>query len=164
MTLFTTIDYSIAVVPDYLKTFAASGRAWAARWNKRAGPGVRRTPAALDSNVNVTLPRLWAAIQPQERRDTNGCIAIRALPSMRWSSDVAPGLDGVRTLVVTLLNWGANAGPATDERLQWRCVAADVAQVLRIVANKAGQPKETGSKGRTKYVQLSMVIAYHLLC
>lgn len=143
-------DTSDAYLPAYMAKFRNSGR-WAARWHKRALPGKTRTPAALDSDVNVTLPRQWALLQPAARLDSQMRITVPAHASMAWSSNFAPGVCGVRLLVVTLLNWGANTVGSQDEQREWCSVAADVAQVLRILAQQAGGPQSSAAEVRKKY-------------
>ena len=51
-----------------------------------------------------------------------------------------------------MLNWGYNAISGTDELVEWRRVAADVAQILCILAEQAGPYKGREVKGRKKCV------------
>lgn len=139
--------------PEYMAKFGEQGRDWMARWSKRMEPGRTRTRAAIDANINISLPRQWALLQPKNRLDAQGRIAVQGDVSMSWTSGLAPGLNGVRTLVVSLLNWGAHAKGAENEQAEWRLVAADVALVLQVLARKAG-PAETNTRvGRKKYVE-----------
>ncbi|VDB98552.1 unnamed protein product [Peniophora sp. CBMAI 1063] len=143
-------DSRNAYLPEYMASF--SDRSWAARWHKRALPGTARTRAALDSDVHITLPRQWAMLQPAVRLDSEQRISQPALASMAWSPDFAPGESGIRVLVVTLLNWGSHAAGKQDEQKEWRAVAADVAAVLRILAEKTGESAMSEPEGRKKYV------------
>ncbi|VDC07793.1 unnamed protein product [Peniophora sp. CBMAI 1063] len=130
-------------VPEYLAKFGEKGRVWNARWHQRAKPSEARKRTALDWDVHVTFPRLWASLQPPARLNERGSIAMPAHASMVWSPDVAAGKEGVRALVATVLNWGSNAGAEPSEVGQWRYVAADMAQVLHVLAGQAGQPQMT---------------------
>lgn len=67
---------------------------------------------------------------------------------MDWEGRLAPGLNGVRLLVLTLFCWGSNL--AEGERQQWERVAHDFEAVLEILAQQAGLREETvgNLKGR----------------
>lgn len=56
---------------------------------------------------------------------------------MDWGGNLTPGLNGVRLLVLTLLGWGYNI--ASGERAQWERLSLDVADVLEILAQQAGE-------------------------
>lgn len=107
-------------------------RNFASRWHTRAGDGDTRTPAKLDADVNITLPRQWALLQPAERVDERGCISIAASTNMNWSDALSPGLEGVRLLVVTAMQWAFNI-KGDEERTQWSYLAIDMIEVLRIL-------------------------------
>ncbi|KZV61683.1 hypothetical protein PENSPDRAFT_693193 [Peniophora sp. CONT] len=110
-------------------------RAGGMRWHKRQAEGSARTAAAVDRDVNTTLPRQWALLQPAVRRDEAGRLRIPADNSMSWGSALAPGFNGVRLLIVTLFQWGFNMGD-TAERAEWERLAADVARVLEILSEQ----------------------------
>ena len=112
-------------------------RDFTARWNVRADDGGARTPAKLDADINVTLPRQWALLQPKERRDEGGRLFVAAHASMNWRNVLAPGLDGVRLLVVTTLLWGWSI-KGDEERTQWKYLSLDILHVLRILSHQAG--------------------------
>ncbi|VDB94395.1 unnamed protein product [Peniophora sp. CBMAI 1063] len=112
-------------------------RDFVSRWNARADDNESRTPAKLDADVNATLTRQWALLQPMERLDAQGRICVPADASMDWRGRLAPGLDGVRLLVVTMLVWAWNIR-GDEERTQWSHMAIDVSRVLRILVQQAG--------------------------
>ncbi|VDB91543.1 unnamed protein product [Peniophora sp. CBMAI 1063] len=154
--LFTNRPLNVEV-PEYLAKFGDKGREWHARWHQRAEPGTTRKRTALDWDIHVTFPRLWVALQPSARLNEYGNIAVPAQASMVWSPDVAAGKDGVRALVATVLNWGSNAKTEPSEVTQWRYIAADMAQVLRVLAEQAGQSQTTEeSVKRVKKVPLKL--------
>ncbi|VDB95708.1 unnamed protein product [Peniophora sp. CBMAI 1063] len=110
-------------------------RGFASRWNDRAKEGEVRTPAKLDTDVNITLPRQWALFQPLERLDDMKRIVIAAHRDMDWKNALAPGLDGVRLFIVTTLIWAWNVR-GHEERTQWSYLATDIVQVLRILVEQ----------------------------
>lgn len=141
------------LLPEYMAKFGEPSRAWTARWNKRMADGDRkRTNAALDWDVNITLPRQWALLQPENRLDMQRRIAAPAHTSSAWPSGFAPGQDGIRALVVALLVWGSTAKGQIDEQTEWRLIAADVAQVLRILARQGGAVEHSAPEARKKCV------------
>ncbi|VDC00203.1 unnamed protein product [Peniophora sp. CBMAI 1063] len=54
---------------------------------------------------------------------------------MDWRGNLAPGLEGVRLLVVTLLVWAYNI--REEEEKEWSRLAYDMLQVLRVLAQQA---------------------------
>lgn len=111
---------------------------------KRAEPRGYRTPAALDSDVHVTLGRQWALQQPASRRSQGTVLQLVAAAdvSMDWKDSLMPGPLGVRLLVMTLLYWGACIEPtATSEMATWARLASDFVDVLDVLARKGGQYK-----------------------
>lgn len=120
--------------PKY--TVDLSLRGFTSRWNARAEDGQARTKAKLDADINVTLPCQWALLQPAARIDEQGCICIEADASMDWRGLLAPGLEGVRLLIVTTLVWGWNIR-GDQERTDWSYLATDMLHVLRILVQQA---------------------------
>ncbi|KZV65002.1 hypothetical protein PENSPDRAFT_668675 [Peniophora sp. CONT] len=87
---------------------------------------------------------------------SQGRVAFPALASMAWPSGLSPGREGVRTLVVTVLNWGSHMQNKSVEQAEWRSVTADMAHVLRILAEKGGQDQSHAPEGRKRSGLLSL--------
>ncbi|VDB94598.1 unnamed protein product [Peniophora sp. CBMAI 1063] len=139
--------------PAYLLTFARSPRNGVARWHStKAVQGKKRTSALLDWDIHLTLPRQWALLQPDERRDDIGRLVAPANASLTWPANtICPGENGIRILVATLLAWGSGINASeSDEGTVWRRMAADVADVLKIVANKHSATHTSTTGGRVK--------------
>ncbi|VDB96468.1 unnamed protein product [Peniophora sp. CBMAI 1063] len=129
----TSDGSAITQLPSYVA--GLQSRSFASRWNNRADKGISRTPAQLDADIDVTLPHQWALLQPKERLDDQERIVHAANASMTWKKALAPGIDGVRLLVVTALVWAWNIGE--EEHTQWSYLAIDMIQVLRILCHQA---------------------------
>ena len=74
---------------------------------------------------------------------------------MDWKGALAPGLDGVRLVVVTTLIWALNI-KGDGERTEWSYLAIDILQVLRILAHQAGIQEPQGptmAHGATNVVE-----------
>lgn len=121
-------------LPSYMADLSL--RQFASRWNARAGDNKSRTPAKLDADVDLTLPRQWAQLQPAPRLDAQGRICKPADMSMNWLGALSPGLEGVRLLVITVLVWGWNM--RDEEGTEWSRLALDISRVLRILTQQAG--------------------------
>ncbi|VDC02604.1 unnamed protein product [Peniophora sp. CBMAI 1063] len=124
-----TMGASAVPTPVYTNTLYQRG--FTSRWNGRADSVETRTPAKLDADVNVTLPRQWALLQPAERLDMQGCICVAPNVDMDWRNVLAPGLEGIRLLVVTTLVWAYNI--KDDELTEWSSLATDMIQVLGVL-------------------------------
>ncbi|VDB85032.1 unnamed protein product [Peniophora sp. CBMAI 1063] len=131
----TTTEAVAVEQPRYM--FDLHLRDFTSRWNGRATYGENRTTAKMDADVNVTLPRQWALLQPQERLDRQGQVCVTADSSMNWRNALSPGLEGIRILVVTLLVWAWNIR-GDEERSEWSRLASDVSQVLHVLTEKVG--------------------------
>lgn len=107
----------------------------ALRWHPRATGDKPRTASAVDADVSVTLPRQWVLLQPYTRLNAEGQISAAANSSMDWSDVLAPGIDGVRALVVTMLQWAYNIQGNEEE--EWRRLAVDISQVFRILTSQS---------------------------
>lgn len=115
----------------------------AMRWHTRATIDKPRTASALDADVANTLPRQWALLQPAARLDPEGRIRAAANSSMNWSEVLAPGIDGVRVLVVTVLQWAYNL--QEDEEEEWQRLVIDIHHVLQIIQSQ--QPLREAAVG-----------------
>lgn len=133
---------------DKLPAYTSSlmGKTTRLTWNARAQPGADRTKLQLDSSVAEALAWQWSEQQPAVRRGADQKLVARASTSMNWGGKLTPGLDGVRLLVLTLLCWGSTV--ANGERAQWERLAVDMAEVLEILAKKAGHWVEVASDGK----------------
>lgn len=109
----------------------------AMRWHSRATMDKARTTTALDLDIATTLPRQWALLQPATRVNDEGRISSAAHISMDWNGALAPGIDGVRTLVVTILQWLHNVD-GQHELEEWRRLTVDTIHVLHILTSQAG--------------------------
>lgn len=107
----------------------------AMRWHSRATENKPRTGSAIDADVGVTLPKQWALLQPHARLNTGGCIYVAADASMDWSEALSPGIDGVRALIVTALQWGYNLQGQEEE--EWQRLVIDIYEVLRILTSQS---------------------------
>ncbi|VDB86138.1 unnamed protein product [Peniophora sp. CBMAI 1063] len=118
----------------------------AMRWHSRSLREKARTPTSLDHDIAVTLPRQWALLQPQARLDARGRICIPASLEMDWREMLAPGIDGVRVLIVTVLQWAANI-QGDDEQKEWEQLATDICHVLGILIRQAPGSKSPSAPG-----------------
>ncbi|VDC01276.1 unnamed protein product [Peniophora sp. CBMAI 1063] len=126
-------------------------RAFASRWNARADSDNSRTPAKLDADINISLPHQWALLQPAEHLDRQGCICVAPDIDMDWQDSLAPGLEGVRLLVVTALIWAYNIKDK-EECKQWTRLAYDMLQVLRILVQQASCRNSESSTAAEDYI------------
>lgn len=143
-----------ALRPEYMANFGRSGRNWTARWHKKVAADKKRTATMIDCDVDETLPRQWAMLQPAERRNDAGKLIARADASLTWPDhSITPGEQGIRVLVVTLLCWGSCiVADAEYEAAEWTRTAADVASVLNIMATRQGPESGASTGGRAKCV------------
>ncbi|VDC05318.1 unnamed protein product [Peniophora sp. CBMAI 1063] len=107
-------------------------------WHKKSVPGQARKAMQLDQNIGSLLGNQWACQQADVRRKSDGTLCLRADSSMDWGKRLAPGISGVRLLVLTLLCWGSEIDiQAGDERRQWNELAKDFSDVLSILVVQA---------------------------
>ena len=110
-------------------------------WSKRANGEKARTKAQLDEDINLSLPREWAAQQPAGRRSEAGVLMEEANLGMDWADRLPAGADGVRLLIVPLLSWGCDIkdNKRTEEAGDWERLAQDVVEVLDVLAARGGE-------------------------